>query len=74
MGRSKKRQKTAHRNEDIDIGNDEDKDDEERRLESILFGTKYVPHKDVIDLSEEEKEYDEPEGREMGKENRARRR
>lgn len=38
---SRKRQKLS--NEANPLTNDSAKDDEERRLESLLFGTKYVP-------------------------------
>jgi U3 small nucleolar RNA-associated protein 18 len=41
----------------VSLLDDAAKDDEERRLESILFGTKYVPaaiHEDHIHVSDEE--------------------
>ncbi|KAK7032907.1 Methyltransf-2 domain-containing protein [Favolaschia claudopus] len=48
----RKRQKTANDASDVQnpLSNDASKDDEERRLESLLFGTKYVAASTEFDL------------------------
>jgi U3 small nucleolar RNA-associated protein 18 len=46
----RKRQKTTNDSYDVQraLVDDSSKDDEERRLESLLFGTKFVPSAQVL--------------------------
>jgi U3 small nucleolar RNA-associated protein 18 len=50
------------------LTDDASKDDEERRLESVLFGTKFVPRKKdsgVVDEDDSEHDDEDDGGREM---------